>query len=49
MVCGHCRAGSHCNSSTGECPSGCIEGWQGTSCQFRDVDSKCVFSSISFF
>lgn len=30
--CGHCKDNKPCSMDTGDCPSGCMEGWIGKHC-----------------
>nr|XP_022311912.1 multiple epidermal growth factor-like domains protein 6 isoform X2 [Crassostrea virginica] len=30
--CGHCKNGTHCDSTTGKCPDGCEKHWNGSNC-----------------
>nr|XP_022311914.1 protein draper-like [Crassostrea virginica] len=30
--CGHCKNGTHCDSTSGKCPEGCEEHWNGSLC-----------------
>ncbi|XP_078329746.1 uncharacterized protein LOC111117117 isoform X2 [Crassostrea virginica] len=36
--CGHCKNGTHCDISSGKCPEGCEEHWNGSLC---DSSMKC--------
>ena len=32
QTCGHCKNGTNCDSTSGKCPEGCEEYWNGSHC-----------------